>query len=68
MKAGVDPILLWQRERLYVSNAPTYAEDYGSYLLGGDLILDSKPFYGNPLSVESTSPDEKYIWAFGYGT
>lgn len=68
MKAGVDPILLWQRERIQISGAPAYASDYGDYLLKGELILDSKPFYGNPTGIEGTSPDEQYVWSFGYGS
>jgi len=68
MLAGVDPVLLFQRERIAISASPAFASDYGRYLVSGDLILDGNPRYGHPESIEQLSPDDRYMWQFGYGT
>ena len=66
IKGGVDPVLLYQRDRHRATG--TYAADYGQYLIQGGLVLDSKPHYGYPGNIAASGADDKYIWAFGYGT
>ena len=38
MQAGIDPVLLFERERVKVSTSPTFASDYGRYLLRVGLV------------------------------
>ncbi len=66
IKGGIDPVLLYQRDRHRATG--TYAADYGQYLIQGGLVLDSKPYYGYPGNIAAAGADDKYIWAFGYGT
>jgi hypothetical protein len=68
IKGNIDPILTYQRQRLQVSATPAFADDYGSYLLQGDLVLDSNLSYGHPLNLQRTGADDEYVWAFGYGS
>jgi hypothetical protein len=68
MLSGVDPVLLYQRERVQVSASPTFDTDYGRYLVSGDFILSGKPRYGHPASIDQTNPDDRYVWQFGHGT
>lgn len=66
MRANIDPVLLYQRDRHRVTG--TYAADYGQYMIRGGLYLDSRPHYGQPRNIERAGADDKYIWTFGYGT
>ena len=68
MKAGIDPVLLWQRQRHQISGSPAYATDYGPYLISKGLAMDSMPEYGKPYGIARTGSDEKYLWTFGFGT
>jgi len=67
MKAGVDPIVLYARQRKAANGGANFANDYGDYLVRGTAQLDYKMKYGNPMTGDENNADEQYNWFFGYG-
>lgn len=65
IQSGIDPVLLYQRERVAVT--ALFESSYGAKLVAEGINLDSKLNYGRPMSIEGESPDDKYLWSIGYG-
>jgi len=65
IKAGIDPVLLYQRKHLQVTG--TCATDYGGYLIEAPFNLANQANYGNSTTT-SEDEEDAYLWFFGYGT
>jgi len=67
MKAGIDPVLLYARQRKNVEGGAKFSTDWGNYLIFAPIQLDSNRKYGRPGTILAEDADDAYNWFFGYG-
>jgi len=68
IKANIDPVLLYARQRKTVQGGANFAEDYSDYLIRSESQLDSNVKYGKPNATLEEDADDLYNWFFGYGS